>query len=253
VTVRDEPWRRLPWLLPAALLLTLISLAGFLRLLIDGQDHRVHLPPPLDIGVVEIAAPQNEAISAPAPEPSPPPPAETAPEPEPPHAPPPDESLAEPVPPPPRPLPEPKIETKPPPKPASPQRRVAPKSAKPAPTEPTTPAPPAATASPSPQTAPSVPSSPSPGMGNMGARAIYQPLPEIPAALRRRAVELVAVARFHVAASGAAEVELIAPTSDPELNRVLLAALKTWRFFPAMDQGRPVASSLDVRIPISVQ
>lgn len=90
-------------------------------------------------------------------------------------------------------------------------------------------------------------------MGNMGARAIYQPLPDIPAALRRHALELVAVARFHVAANGAAEVELIAPTSDPELNRALLASLRNWRFFPAMDQGRPVASTIEIRIPISVQ
>jgi protein TonB len=87
----------------------------------------------------------------------------------------------------------------------------------------------------------------------MGARALYKPPPEIPAALRRRALELVAVARFRVAADGSAAVELIEPTSDPELNRALLDKLKTWRFFPAMEQGRPVASSLDLRIPISVQ
>jgi protein TonB len=87
----------------------------------------------------------------------------------------------------------------------------------------------------------------------MGARALYKPLPEIPAALRRRALELVAVARFRVAADGSAEVELIEPTGDTELNRALLDKLKTWRFFPAMEQGRPIASSLDIRIPISVQ
>jgi protein TonB len=87
----------------------------------------------------------------------------------------------------------------------------------------------------------------------MGARVLYKPLPEIPPALRRRALELVAVARFRVAANGSATVELIEPTSDTELNRALRDTLKTWRFFPAMEQGRPVASSLDIRIPISVQ
>ncbi len=87
----------------------------------------------------------------------------------------------------------------------------------------------------------------------MGARAIYRPLPEIPEALRRRAVELVAVARFRVAADGSAEVELIEPTPDPGLNRALLETLKKWRFFPAMEDGKPVASSIDIRIPISVR
>jgi protein TonB len=92
-----------------------------------------------------------------------------------------------------------------------------------------------------------------PGGATSAARAILRPLPEIPDALRRRAVTLVAVARFQVAASGAAEVELIAATPDPEFNRLLLTALKQWRFFPALVAGKPVASRLDIRIPLTVQ
>jgi len=87
----------------------------------------------------------------------------------------------------------------------------------------------------------------------MGARAIYRPLPDIPEALRRRAIDLVAVARFRVAADGSAEVDLIEPTPDPQLNRALLETLRRWRFFPAIEDGRPAASSLDIRIPISVR
>jgi len=63
----------------------------------------------------------------------------------------------------------------------------------------------------------------------------------------------VARARFAVAADGSAEVELIEPTSEPLLNRLLLAALKRWRFFPALEQGKPVPSTLELRIPISVE
>jgi protein TonB len=252
VTVREDPWRRLPWLLPAAALLTLGLLLGFLRLLADGRDHRSPLPPPLDIGLVEMPAPAGEA--APAPEPPQPAPADVAPQPE---TPPPTPALetppnpadapapAIPVAPPPPPPSEPKAAPKPPPKPT--QRRVAPPAERTAPT-----APPAAPAPPAQGTPPAANDS-SPGLGNMGARALYKPLPEIPPALRRRALELVAVARFRVAADGSAAVELIEPTSDPELNRALLDTLKTWRFFPAMDHDRPVASSLDVRIPISVR
>jgi len=87
----------------------------------------------------------------------------------------------------------------------------------------------------------------------MGARALYQPLPEIPDALRRRSIDAVALARFRVAADGSAQVELIEPTSDPDLNRALLDSLRRWRFFPAMQNGQPVASSVDIRIPVSVK
>jgi protein TonB len=87
----------------------------------------------------------------------------------------------------------------------------------------------------------------------MSARAIYKPMPEIPEALRRRTIDLVAVARFRVDATGRAQVELVEPTPDPDLNRALLESLKRWRFFPATQAGRPIASTIDVRIPVSVK
>jgi len=87
----------------------------------------------------------------------------------------------------------------------------------------------------------------------MGARAILKPMPEIPDALRHRALDLVAVARFRVAADGRAEVDLIEPTPDPQLNRALMEALRRWKFSPAVSAGRPVASTIDIRIPISVK
>jgi protein TonB len=87
----------------------------------------------------------------------------------------------------------------------------------------------------------------------MGARALYQPLPEIPEELRRRAIDLVAVARFRVAANGSAEVELIEPTQDAALNRALIETLKKWRFFPALEGGKPQASTIEIRIPISIR
>jgi protein TonB len=91
------------------------------------------------------------------------------------------------------------------------------------------------------------------GTDNMSARAIYRPMPEIPESLRHRTVEMVAVARFRVTADGRAQVELTGPTGDPDLNRVLLETLKRWRFFPAMQAGTPIVSTIDIRIPISVK
>jgi protein TonB len=224
---RDDPWRRLPWLLPAALLLSLLSLAIFLRLL--SGPPMAPAPPPIEITVIEeppappVAAAPPPDVALPPPRPEPPPPE-----------------------PPPEPAPVPQAQPVPPPLPPPP---ATPRPPRPPPAVPTPPA-----AAPSPPRPAATPApAPSPGGGNMGARAIYRPLPEIPEALRRRAVELVAVARFRVAADGSAEVELIEPTPDPGLNRTLLETLKKWRFFPAMEDGKPIASSIDIRIPISVR
>lgn len=86
----------------------------------------------------------------------------------------------------------------------------------------------------------------------MGAHAIYQPAPQIPDDLRDEAIHATAVARFHVASDGTTRVDLLQATPNPRLNRVLLQTLKTWKFFPAMTDGKPQDSQLDLRIPIEV-
>ena len=237
---RDDPWRRVPWLLPLAAGLTLLSLVGFLKLL-AGPPFVAPPAATVEVEVVELA-PSPAAPRAP---PAPPPPAA-----EPPVAlePPPPPPLLQSTEPPPKPVPEPEPApvakpVPPPPHPARPQRTapsVTPPPAAPAP------------AAPSPAPAPPVASAP-PSGGNMGARALYQPLPEIPEELRRRAIDLVAVARFRVAANGSAEVELIEPTQDAALNRALIETLKKWRFFPALEGGKPKASTIEIRIPISIR
>jgi len=231
-TFRDDPWRRMPWLLPVAAGLALLSLMGFLRLL-SGPPLVVPVAPAIDVEVVELAPSSPAARSPPAPPPAAEPPPLAM---EPPPAPALLQSLA-----PPAPKPEAVPEAKSAPRPARP-RRAAPSSppvaAVPAPQSPV-PAPPVASAPPS--------------GGNMGARALYQPLLEIPEDLRRRAINLVAVARFRVSVNGSTEVELIEPTPDPSLNRALVETLRKWRFFPAMESGKPVASVVDIRIPVSVR
>jgi len=230
---RDHPWARLPWLVPTAALIALAAIAGFLGLLI-GTPAAPLAPVPLEAQVVELP-PAPAAASEPQPQAEPPPPI-PEPEPLPPQAEPdptPPPLLAEPDPPPPPPPPKPT-----PPRPARPARPThSPPSSSPPPA--------AAPQQPAPASAP--------GANTASARAVYQPLPEIPEALRHHAIELVAVARFRVAADGSAEVELVSPTPDPRFNRVLLETLRKWRFFPKIEAGKPVASTLDVRIPISVR
>ena len=89
--------------------------------------------------------------------------------------------------------------------------------------------------------------------GNSGAQAIVKPMPQIPDELRQDALSASAVARFHVAIDGTAMVELIKPTPNPKLNRLLLDTLKNWRFFPSMKDGKPVASTQEIVIKIEVK
>jgi periplasmic protein TonB len=254
VRFEDDPWRRLPWTAAPAVALTLLSLMGFLRVL-EQPVGSSSPPPSLEVRVLELPPPAPPA--PPVPRPPAPPPKPVAPRPKP------------------KPMVEPRPQTPPaPPPPAWTPEVKLPEAAEPPVSEPgpaVAPAPPA-TVSPSPPGTPGSSSGPTstavapsppatsggtglgpPGGGAMGARAIYKPLPEIPEALRHRSLEMVAVARFRVAANGLTQVELTEPTSDPELNRALLASLKQWRFFPAMQDGRPVASTVDIRIPISVR
>jgi periplasmic protein TonB len=88
--------------------------------------------------------------------------------------------------------------------------------------------------------------------GPMGPRAVFSPLPKIPDELREDATDVVALVRFHVAADGSATVELIRPTSNPLVNRIVLQTLATWRFSPAIADGKPVAAVQDVRVRVEV-
>ena len=91
------------------------------------------------------------------------------------------------------------------------------------------------------------------GPETSGASALYAPVPKIPDDLREDAFSAVAVAHFVVDKDGNVQVTLSKPTSNPALNQIILDTLRTWRFFPAVKDGVPVASEFDVRIPIAVQ
>jgi periplasmic protein TonB len=242
VRFRDDPWPRLRWLVPAALGLTLVSQMAFLSLLRPPASPPT-VPRRLDIQVIELPAPTPPAAARPAPPERrslPPPRRLDAPSPRPVLAP-----------------SEPRIEVPRAPAPPVAEEPVTPALAATVPVPPAPSPPSAAPATRVPLTA--LPPSRGPqdatpgGTDSMSARAIYKPMPEIPEALRRRTIDLVAVARFRVDATGRAQVELVEPTPDPDLNRALLESLERWRFFPATRAGRPVASTIDVRIPVSVK
>jgi len=91
------------------------------------------------------------------------------------------------------------------------------------------------------------------GSDTAGARALYAPVPTIPDELREEALDTVAIAHFKVGYDGQVDMTLVKPTSNPELNQILIHTLKQWRFFPAIRSGVAIASEFDVRIPITVQ
>ncbi len=129
---------------------------------------------------------------------------------------------------------QPKIEPAVQPEPNPPLRQEQP-SENPAPiAPPISPAPPINTAP--------VPVNPSALTESRGAQAIVRPLPVIPDDLRQDAMNEAATARFQIAVDGTATVELVKPTQNPRLNRLLLDTLKSWKFFPAMKEGKPDAS-----------
>ncbi len=88
---------------------------------------------------------------------------------------------------------------------------------------------------------------------NIGARALYDPIPQIPDDLRENVFSALAIAHFVVDREGQVQVTLVQSTSSPQLNQVILASLRTWKFFPATRDGVPVSSEFDLRIPIAVQ
>lgn len=86
----------------------------------------------------------------------------------------------------------------------------------------------------------------------MGAKAIYQPLPQIPDDLRDEAISVIAMARFHINPDGTASVELIKATQNPRINQLIINTLKTWKFFPALQDGKPIPSTQDIKVNVNV-
>ncbi|NOT16511.1 MAG: hypothetical protein HOP20_00410 [Sulfuriferula sp.] len=114
---------------------------------------------------------------------------------------------------------------------------------------PVSPAPPQVLATPP---LPATPDTASAGTQSMGAHALYQPKPKLPDALRDSAMHAVITAQFNIAADGSVTVTLIQAAADPRVNQSVLNTLKTWRFFPAIQAGKPVATVQVVKVVMDV-
>ncbi|MBV8032812.1 MAG: TonB family protein [Betaproteobacteria bacterium] len=214
----EDRWTRLGWIIPGVLLLW-CALLWAIGVLLARQPIAPE-PKPIEMALVEVPpAPVEESAPSPpvAREPPRPRQRERAPQP----------ALRAPAK---REAPPPSQNVVQPPEPSAPAQPIAP------PPTPSTPPPQAPAAA-----------------GRAGARALYNPLPKIPDELRDRASTTEALARFEIRPDGTVSVQLLKPTPDPTLNRAILDTLRTWRFFPATENGRPVTSIQDVRIQLEVR
>ncbi len=237
----DDPWRRLPWLLPAAIIAWAVLLFVFARMLEQSAPPPPELKP-IEARIIEVPVgglqggggaaipavkpPAPKVINQPAPRP--------------------------------RVVTNPKKVVVPPP----PGSTALPGKSEEAPAESTgTPA----SGNAAPESPPGSGEAGGGGLGEgsgggggigsdaTGARAIYAPAPVIPDDLREDIFQTEAVARFKVSYEGNVDVSLVTPTPNPRLNKVLLDALRQWRFFPATKSGIAIDAVFEVRIPIAVR
>jgi protein TonB len=224
----DNPWRRLYWTLPAALSIWLAVLWAF-AYFVRSPGERLPEPRPVEAQLIELPAPTPTVHGVPEEKRSTPPPVK-------PLVPRTTQS---------RPLhPAPQVSVEKNPSPVQDEKPAVAPSSIPASTLPKGPPPPVR----------EQPNTPSTNLtGTSGAQAIVRPMPQIPEELREDALSASALARFHVAVDGTVTVDLVKPTPNPRLNRLLLDTLKNWRFFPAMKEGKPVASTEEIVIKVEVK
>ncbi|MGD0282811.1 MAG: hypothetical protein ABSB95_10660 [Dissulfurispiraceae bacterium] len=225
----DNPWRRLPWTLPTALLIWAVALVGFAYFM-ENPTHPQSEMLPIEAQLIEQpvpAATQKRPAAVQRPKPMPPvKPKQSAVSPRT------EQNPAE-------------VKT---------NTAVAlPAAAAPAGAQATATG--NISANSTAQAGPYVGKGPSHGdmYATSGARAIVRPMPQIPDDLREGAFNFTALARFHIAADGSVKVELARPTPNPRLNRILLDSLMKWRFIPAIKNGKPVASTEEIKVNIDVK
>lgn len=86
------------------------------------------------------------------------------------------------------------------------------------------------------------------GHGVTAPRAIYSPDPQFTDAARKAKYSGTAVLRLTVTTEGTTRDVKILNSLTPDLDRKAVAAVKTWKFEPAMKDGKPVPVSIDVEV-----
>ena len=76
--------------------------------------------------------------------------------------------------------------------------------------------------------------------------------PEYPAEARKAKLEGTVVVRFVVEADGTVSRENVTKSSDEQFDAAALAAVRRWKFKPAIEGGEPAASAMQVKVVFSL-
>ncbi|HTT74905.1 MAG TPA: TonB family protein [Candidatus Binataceae bacterium] len=71
--------------------------------------------------------------------------------------------------------------------------------------------------------------------------------------MRDEVMQATAVVRFHVLRDGSANVTMVTSTEYSELDELILATLRQWRFSPAVRDGVKIDADAEVRLLVTVQ
>lgn len=84
------------------------------------------------------------------------------------------------------------------------------------------------------------------------ASILVNPTPEIPSEYKAEAVKTSCVAKFHIEKDGKFEVKLLDTTGNDEIDHIVLATLKKWKFKPATLDEEPVKSTKKLRVELEI-
>lgn len=85
------------------------------------------------------------------------------------------------------------------------------------------------------------------------ACVLENPKPEIPSEMKSEAFKTTCTCRFHIEPTGKFEVKLLEGTHNEEIDRIVVATLKKWKFKPASVDGNPVASTRKLKIELEIE
>ncbi len=87
----------------------------------------------------------------------------------------------------------------------------------------------------------------------INAKVLESPQPEIPDDFKDEAFKSSVMARFSIAADGKFVVKLLESSGNEDIDKLVLATLKKWKFQPAMLDEKPVPSNRKLKIELEIE
>jgi protein TonB len=84
------------------------------------------------------------------------------------------------------------------------------------------------------------------------AKPTFNPAPEIPSEASEKCFKSYCVARFFIDKDGKTTVKILTKSGSNEIDDITVAALRRWKFKPAMLDGEPVDSTRRIKVEFEV-